>query len=233
MKGTKGGSFLQINNTECEAIYAAVLENGRSLLKTGQDCAKAGKYGLAITLSILGVEESIKGLLLLIKSQGVNVHVIREFKSAITGHHRTRHETVALLELVKLMRSAVSVIANPKDAIRNFLKNSDAIENLLNGNLKISTFNNVDWWTEANEKKNHGFYARYDNGLRLPNDTSKDEYIKSKAVIEDAMDSIMAIVTLFTDRKNTNALATAVNTAFDLHNRSRENRVKRDVPPNI
>jgi AbiV family abortive infection protein len=221
MKSTKGGSFLQINNKECEVIYVYVLENGQSLLKTGQTCAEIGNYGLAITLSILGIEESIKGVLLFVKSQGVNVHMIRELKQAITGDHQTRHETVALLELVKLMRSAVNVISNPKDAIRNFLKNPVAIENLLTGNLEFSTFNNIDWWTEANEKKNNGFYACYKNGLRLPSDTTQDEYLKSKAVIDDAMDSIMAIVTLFKSGKNTAGLATTINAAFDLHNRQR------------
>ncbi len=221
MNGTKGESFLQINNSECEAIYIAVLENGRALLKTAQDCAEAGNYGLAVTLSILGVEESIKGLLLFVKSQGVNVHTIRELKQAITGDHQTRHETVALLELIKFMRSAVNVISNPKDSIRKFLKNPVAIENLLSGNLTSQTFNNVEWWSEANEKKNNGFYARYENGLRLPSDTTEDEYVKSKAMIDDARDAIMVIVALFKDSKNTAALATTINAAFDLRNHPR------------
>jgi AbiV family abortive infection protein len=221
MKSTKGASFLQIGNKQCETIYRAVLDNGYSLLDTGEYCAKEGKFGQATSLSILGVEEIIKGTLLFAKSQGVKVEKVREMKQAIINDHQTRHETVALLELVKLMSTVVTVVKHPKDAIRNFINDPDAIGNLINGNFKISAFDNVAWWSTANQKKNDGFYAGYEDRLRLPSDMTKDEYAINKAAIDDALDSTNTIFRIFQESKDTSALIKTINAGFDLHNRPR------------
>src|SRR5690606_13813595 len=50
-------SFLNLTSKECLDVYRKVLNNGDSLLHSSHLMSEVNKYGLAISLSILGIEE--------------------------------------------------------------------------------------------------------------------------------------------------------------------------------
>lgn len=213
-------TFLGLDKQESINACKAILENGNVLINAGSNCARDGSYGLAISLSILGIEEWIKATLILLKGYGIRVERIEEMKTAITSNHRTRHETVALFQLLNIVASLPDSLSNvsPKKVIQDLVKDpTEFLDNLFGSNSMLAAFDNIEWWMEANGYKNRGIYSEYNGKLLRPSDVTIQEYLKAKKVIDSTINSITKIHARFENESVVKELVANVNKAFDLY----------------
>jgi AbiV family abortive infection protein len=145
------------------------------------------KYGVAISLLILSVEELMKsyalfGLLLFGTDEKLMMKDIFESNEM----HKKRLDFALMInELFKSVN--LENIGNQKDKMdtstkllefANKINNKIDIKKISNNiDQEKKTFNN--WFAQANNKKEDGFYVAYNNKWHNPTDIKEDAFIKA------------------------------------------------------
>ena len=153
-------SFLQLSIDECGEYYQICSENGKRHFLVADQIAAIKQYGMAISHLILGSEELLKGLVLLMDHKGFNLRKIKGI-SRIFGDHRARHSVLKETFSVWL---TISGILRKKPSLKNFLVGT------------IEGISNYYWWHQADDMKNRGFYVDFKDVLIDPASIKKEQY---------------------------------------------------------
>lgn len=161
--------FLDLTPAECLSVYQSVMDNGAEFFKTAELLAENNYFGKAITHLILGTEEAIKGLCLLLEGHDFDLRKIKEvqgiFKYHLPGHNIIR-DTFSIWMVVRYIYD---------------IKNNHSWRNILANLLKavitiLPAVGNYEWWQTADQLKQRGLYTDYKNGILQPANLIREEY---------------------------------------------------------
>jgi AbiV family abortive infection protein len=165
------------NNLTKEQLYegaSLALKNIDAHFLCANLMAKSGQYGLANSHLILGCEEAIKSVLLFAGCFNIpiNTSVSPFFKS-----HKAKHEVGEKndkpMKVVFLIINCIELIIRKDKRI--------TIPQLILEAINIITDASEEWWKNANERKNDGFYVGFElNNWKYPQQITKQEYEISK-----------------------------------------------------
>jgi len=172
-----------ISRKESLAVYPKIMENGNDLLSISKVAGEKGRYGIALSLLVLGAEEYTKAIILLLNGHGVNVFDVKELRQAFHIHKR-KHEVAILLELTSFIESIMKFEEWNKKRKERKKKNKLPWLDRFILSLKDSIHYlqpivnmgfNIDWWDKADYYKNRGFYVDYMNELNIPNNITQQD----------------------------------------------------------
>jgi AbiV family abortive infection protein len=153
-------SFLQISPAECGRYYPVAVQSGQRHLRIARHIAIIEEYGSAISHLVLGAEELLKGVVLLMDYRGFQLRQVKAIKR-IFSQHRARH---AVLKEAFSVWLALSQVLGKKMSFLNFL--AGALEGITN----------YYWWRQADNLKNQGFYVDFWDVLLDPGSITRDQY---------------------------------------------------------
>jgi AbiV family abortive infection protein len=212
-------SFLNLSPKECLAVYHAVLENGELLFDSAKLLASKGRFGIAISISILGVEEWIKGTVLLMQGRGVRVSELKEFRSVLAGINKTPHDSSSIFELLNLL------IAIPERLFQGAQTPEltaatrwETIFDTFFGSRGAKTFDNIEWWSKADQVKNHGFCVEFGDGLLRPQDVSQEAYERAHVTFSEALHSLRIFHERLVDQDQGRVLVKLLNDGLKVYN---------------
>lgn len=161
--------FLDLTPAECLSVYQSVMDNGAEFFKTAELLAENNYFGKAITHLILGTEEAIKGLCLLLESHDFDLRKIKEVQG-IFKYHLPRHN------IIRDTFSIWMVVRYIYD-IKNNHSRRNILANLLKAVITIlPAVGNYEWWQTADQLKQRGLYTDYKNGILQPANLTREEY---------------------------------------------------------
>lgn len=154
--------------------------NADDLFEGALSLEKLENHGAANSLMILSVEEYIKATVLL--AGYCNVELGFDVKP-IFGNHKSKHDQGARIVPILDLIDVVSGILDKEKS------RSESVLEFVNFVLKRASKENQDkienWWREANNEKNNGFYVGYRNGnWQGPSRILKESYYESKKIVE-------------------------------------------------
>lgn len=193
-------SFLNLSREECQAINQKILDNGHILLGTAQHCSSQNNHGLALSLTILGAEEYLKGMILYFNGIGINVFTIQELRGLLSNH-KNRHEMACLMELLRIIEMIITVdsIEVTKRANTSLIDDLISLANTASVVLKsvVGITDNINWWEKADDYKKRGLYVGYDGALLLPSSITKEEYDTANKIVTELINSFRVIKIAF------------------------------------
>ncbi|TVZ13944.1 AbiV family abortive infection protein [Maribacter sp. MAR_2009_72] len=179
--------------------YKETLQNASDLLLIANNSGELKKYGVAVSLSILSAEESIKALFIIQQSIDPKAKV-SDFDK-IFRNHKIKHEYLHdfIRTIMKycydLIDEYEKYIPNRKEK-RAFERKNPKITarmNWIKENQKFSDdmYQLIGWLEDANSKKNKGLYVDIErNNWELPRNTSENKYLKSIGNAKDILEYV-------------------------------------------
>ncbi|MFV1450295.1 AbiV family abortive infection protein [Maribacter sp. HS] len=176
--------------------YKETLQNASDLLLIANNSGELKKYGVAVSLSILSAEESIKALFIIQQSIEPNSKV-SDFDK-IFRNHKIKHEY--LYDFIRtIMKYCYDLIdeyeknlPNRKEK-RTFERKNPKIAarmNWIKENQKFSDemYQLIAWLENANSQKNKGLYVDLKHSKwELPRNTSENLFLKSIGNAKDIL----------------------------------------------
>jgi AbiV family abortive infection protein len=193
-------TFLNLSREECRSINSKVLDNGHVLLQAAQTSALQSNFGLALSITILGAEEYLKGMILYFYSIGINVFSIKELRGVLS-YHRNRHEMACLLEFLSIAKRVIP-IESKGEKIKSRTGFFESLVELAKTASELSDdfskmMDNVEWWDKADDYKKRGIYVDFKGELLLPSSITKDEYEAGSKIVTDLLNSCRGIKAAF------------------------------------
>ncbi len=197
-----------MNNVYFLEGYKVSYENAKSLFESAEMLALEKKYGIAISLLILSVEEGSKAISFLSSFlEGDNK--IKSWPDIID--HKVKLDKIrGLLMHLEFIDIFVNEPIRHKEKLQkaesheevNIIRNEIFDKALFNlGEMaddksrKWSKFNN--WWKDANNQKKKGLYVDLNNNKFVsPSDVKKPKYDKTKTMVQLFFERIDQINTL-------------------------------------
>lgn len=157
--------FQSLSKQELLNGARAAIKQARALYTTAQNAATAQNYGVANSLMILSVEETIKTMILLAGFLNVKLEFdIRPFFSNHKFKHFQAAEMQPMINAIWKIRSLFIDIVKGKGSVMSALIGAliiHAIDKF--GPSDVPPVDFTTWWSEANNQKNNGFYVGYFN----------------------------------------------------------------------
>lgn len=170
-------SFLNISPAECLKIYPAIAANAEELFQSAELLAQRKRYGKAISLSILSVEESVKAFILHLEGKGFRIRSQPGIKTIFRNHwprHSVLRDTYSVWMVLKRFFDM-----KPPYTGRKLIQQA-----LLTMISILPAHSNNQWWENADDLKNRGLYADYETTLLLPTDFTESDYQTARRFID-------------------------------------------------
>jgi AbiV family abortive infection protein len=184
----------------CLKGYKLAIDNAKSLYKVAYQSSEVAEYGIANSLNILSAEEAIKAFLLITRAyypeedysdfneiffkHGSKHKLLQSFSKALpiikifTSPEKYSRYILALFQKYFLMLNE-----NKRSDLEPHMKNLETIFNKhFISNIKKPYKNEnfealIEWWKEANKKKNKGLYVGIENKKwQFPQNFSEEEF---------------------------------------------------------
>lgn len=170
-----------------EELYEGLVQCKQNA-EAHRTCARAMAdrelYGLANSHLILGVEEAIKAMILLNKYLKTPLP-IESIKPYFRNHPKKHAQGLKMMVDVaenRLIPDLTILLDNFVSVIQKRTTVSEALKTVL---PMIRPLDNLDeWWSNANDQKNNGFYVDFVNGKwQPPTLITREQYKESEAHI--------------------------------------------------
>ena len=226
-------TILNVSISECAKIYPVIANNGADLLKVSKLSQAIGSHGITLSLLILGAEEYVKAIVILLKANDVRVFDVLEIRQ-IFRDHKKKHEVATFLEMANIIEPIINVAEwNEKRKKRKHLPFFDRLVINLKGFSEALSpvqkiVESLEWWEHADEWKNRGLYVDYNNILQTPNDFGKMDYERAESAVKRLIRNYRIINIIF-NRSPINVrkeLADTFNNGIKLFNSNPKNQIK-------
>lgn len=142
-------------------------------MRVARILAKSREYANAIAHVVLGTEEFIKSLVLLMENKGFSLRKMKNYKK-LFYNHKARHSIISdFFSIWMIGRHLLLVPERKKDESKvlywvNLLRE-------FSGSL-LDVADNYDWWKQADTTKQNCFYVDYENDLQAPSKFKRADY---------------------------------------------------------
>lgn len=185
-------NFLNISIEECGHLSLIVIKNAETHFRCAKVLANANEYANGTAHLILGAEELVKGLILLMEGKGFRLREINNYKKFFSDH-KVRHSiSKEFFSVFIFLKSIFKIDRKRKNEniVLYFLKAfADIAEGALSG------YNHYEWWDKADQLKQMCFYVDYQNTVINPCSISQDQYNEALQHATDFKNDIRLIIT--------------------------------------
>lgn len=165
-------TFKTISDPECLRIYPAVAANAQEFYRSGEILCGEGLYGKAISMLILGAEEYVKALCLMLDGYGCNTRKIQGMEKIFFTHDPRHRLSRDFLTVWTVLSEFLSISAS-----KSFASNvKQAISGIVN---LITADDQREWWLSADKFKQNGFYVDYIDEPWTPATLNRTDYEKA------------------------------------------------------
>jgi AbiV family abortive infection protein len=196
--------------------YKLSIANAKKHFECAELIVKDGiSFGIATSHLVLSSEEAVKAAMLFFLDYDPEIK-IEDFDKYFSDH-KHKHKTISALEFgLSFKKNMIDTLVNP--AKERFKRKGDYLtkeeiqesgdegvdnlikwfDNILNETSQVKT--NEEWWKQANSKKNAGFYVELNRGngkWKSPDAIAKEEYLKTKAIVENLMKDLTRLEEIF------------------------------------
>lgn len=165
-------NFIGLSHSDSINLNEPVFKNGLQLINDAKLLARQNNsYSSATSLSILGLEEMVKAILILLHANNVKVYKLKGAKRFFTDH-KIRHEIVQLIEMgsglieMKMKWDKLKKKKKHKTKLRQYFND------VLNGYLAFTSFmdaySNITEIEKFDSLKQQGFYVDYNDRVLIP-----------------------------------------------------------------
>lgn len=189
--------FVTISRKEGLLAYKELINSQERHFKSAATLASIQEYGHAISHLILGSEELVKALIVYFDGIGLSIRSVKGVKKFFRDH-KTRHSFVTLFcmlsltikLLMKLIERYKELLHEPekRDNMTEFEKvlmltgkprTEEIAEECVRvfGNKELNQVSNeIDFWRQADELKQKGFYVDFQDELVTSQTLTKTDY---------------------------------------------------------
>lgn len=182
-----------LSDKECIQASGEAIKNAKIHKQTAESTAVYENYGIAVSHLILSTEELIKGLLLYTQGLGLDVRNISGIHLFFTDHIIKHRLATLVSTFYPILQLFMGIIYKMRDKLHNpdleveYTENENALLNRDETKME-AIFSDIsemmDWWDEANENKNKGFYVDYSKMLETPMQVTKLEYTQAFTITD-------------------------------------------------
>lgn len=188
------------------------LNNAQNLYDSALLLSSNNKFGVATSLSILGMEECVKALCLLVDSQNRQYRKTSSFFQKVFKDHTTKHKVAFhVLSFLPKLLSAQELIWNLNES-----KDEDVFLSELEKVIEPSAQErNLElYFDHADDFKNKGLYVDYYDGKTLyPKDTPQEKFLGYNSICMSLIDFNKKYLNAIND-KNTLELTKYMDAIF-------------------
>ncbi|MFT3979635.1 MAG: AbiV family abortive infection protein [Ferruginibacter sp.] len=171
--------FTNLSDEECLKVYPTIWNNFNRHYKIAKLLGEHQEYPNAIAHLILGTEELVKALALLLQGKGFRVSNMKKYK-LLFSNHGARHVVIKDIYSFAIFFSNISRMVDRK--------NDKSIKNMAFVTYKIFTsiaqgIKNDEWWKEADKRKQKCFYVDFENELLSPDRFTVDDFQEALTII--------------------------------------------------
>ena len=194
-----------LSDEDCTNAWKACFENAQRHQVSASLVAGPERYGTAITLLVLGTEEYVKGFLYWLQSNHINIRNVKGIQLFFTDHV-IRHTLAFMISMCfDLCREFMGMVYKLRDQLHEqrepawtafqaaaMSKDDNKMESLM---MPMMTL--MDWWQEANDKKNGGLYVGTTSKpgeLQTPDAITKEQYEYGVQVVNEFGKRLQVII---------------------------------------
>lgn len=200
-----------INKIDYKKGFEYAFNNTKAHFNAAELLASNINYGLANSHLILAAEEAVKAYIIFTKHYDSELE-IPDFNKYFENH-KHKHNTIRDMTFFFSLLMQMSMISikptlrllkknkkniSEKELKEKFEKGIDNLIDYLNSVPKID--NNEQWWNEANNNKNRGFYVNIiNNSWQSPNQITEQDYYKSLKIVQEIIEWLSIIPSIEND----------------------------------
>jgi AbiV family abortive infection protein len=193
-----------LTQENAKKAYLQTLNSVDIHIRSAQLIAADGIYGGAVTHLVLSTEEMVKGLLFYLESLGTDINKIPSINLFFSDHVVRHYFTVLFSMLNRIIKPLVALILKSKEEIHNsgieieYTEEEKVIlskdpKRIMGNFYDIKTM--LDWWDEANNKKNGGLYVDVvGKDIFSPADVNEAEYIRAKKIAQQFRADVVSLI---------------------------------------
>lgn len=182
-------TFVNLSREECLRECSVLFENAKRKWKTAETVAEIEKdYGSAVTLSIVSIEEFVKGLILYLDGKGFEFRSVKGVAGILNKNHEMRYFIAFVMFTINVIGNDVfkwmkRFMMNPEyaESLTKQLEEKDRVLDvkmkfyLLRRLVKLRT--EYEWFERVNSYRQDGLYTDYQDGaLKSPMVIDKNYY---------------------------------------------------------
>ncbi|MBS1666324.1 MAG: AbiV family abortive infection protein [Bacteroidetes bacterium] len=161
-------------------VYPVVKANAERHFKVAKVLSEVSEYPSAVAHLILGTEELIKALALLLEGKEFNFSTMTDYKK-VFYNHSARHSILKEFFSVWIFCKTIIDLKKKKKGEHSILYALRFGASILGGGLEGIT--NYEWWSGADKLKQNGFYVDYANGVISPDVIGEAAYNKAYKIV--------------------------------------------------
>lgn len=200
LKGKK--NFMNLNASECMEAYKCLMDNAGRLYNDAFSLADQNSYGLAISILIHSLEESMKAFIIFLDGKGFLFRNRVKGISNLFVNHKLRYALALVITLFAILiddfKKLVPRIKKSYILTFDLKKDKEQIEGEISSYLETrlkTAIEEVQWFSEAEFLRQDGFYVDYVDGIKTPLSISQNDFEETsirikriRAFIIDYMD---------------------------------------------
>lgn len=173
-------NFINLPKEGCLKIYPVVKANAERHFKVARVLSEVSEYPSAVAHLILGTEELIKALALLLEGKEFNFSTMTDYKK-VFYNHSARHSILKEFFSVWLFCKTIIDLKKKRNGEHSILYALRVGASILGGGLE--GVRNYEWWSAADKLKQNGFYVDYVNGVISPDVIGEAAYNKANKIV--------------------------------------------------
>lgn len=173
-------TFMNISAETCRQVYPEILANATRHRRCAEILSTQQEYFNAIAHLILGTEELLKGLVILLESRGMRLRQIEGFKK-IFSDHKSRH--YVLRDLIPMWLVIKKIFEEfEKPTAKSRLKSgAPGWLKILVGVMSIAQegskgYMQYKFWKDADDLKQKAFYVDFEDKISTPASATVEFY---------------------------------------------------------
>jgi AbiV family abortive infection protein len=201
-----GNNFLNIPIEECNTAYKKILSNSEATWENADVLANASKYGNAISIHIISIEELIKSLIVFFDGQGFNLRKISGIQIFFKDH-KIRHLISYVLFAMGILGDDMIAFLkkckdNPQKLIalhKEWVNDPGAMERYKFYILRkfILFREEFEWFARMEFMRQEGFYSDFSGDIKSPLQITKADYDEVIKRMQKVRIAAMWLITSF------------------------------------
>lgn len=193
-KNDKLNPFENLTVQECHLLYATLLQNADRHTRAAILLAKTQEYGLANAHLTIAAEDYIRALSVYLAGWGLPVSRIKKMISFFAEQDEGYTVSPGVVIMGNFTYALFQVFESVTKGLLNFSLGdlSRAFDKNINPIHLVAQSNRYsEWWANAKNYKDKGFYVEYNIELFTPADISIQDYARSLEIVAELKDSCM------------------------------------------
>jgi len=187
-------TFLSLNKSESLGAYVKILENSNDQWESAASLAMRGKYGNAITIAIVSIEEMVKALIVQLNGRGFQFGKVKGMNRFFRSH-QIRHVIGYAMFIVNVFSEEVIFFLqkfreNPNEGL-DFINavtsnNEKAHQELSEYGMGLfeSMAKEFEWFSMMETFRQDGLYVDYKDHLKTPIEITENQYREINSRLE-------------------------------------------------